>query len=234
MGEISVILLLALIFLGPKKLPEMASGLGRMIRQLRKVTADVKNEIVLDDAIRKPFEELRDAVTLHPDELRRRDDIKRAIEETRLRLEAEVAAANTPPANPDANADGSIDPAVMAEGPAPGAPPPPIPPPPVVTPPLGVASIPPPPPSFRPTAPPSGTFARRPTPAPMPPQPPRFGGRVTPPVSSQDGDRANITQVLAEEDLLPPNRTAPPPLPPPLPGVAPPPPPTPPPATKKS
>jgi sec-independent protein translocase protein TatB len=227
MGEITVILLLALIFIGPKKLPELASGLGRMIRQFRKVTADVKNEIVLDDAIRKPFEELRDAVTLHPDELKRRDDIKKAIEETRMRLEAEAAAANAQPANPDETADGTVDPAAMAEaGPAPDAPPPPIPPPPVVTPPLGVASIPPPPPSFRPSAPPSGTVARRPTPAPIPP-PPRFGGRVTPPVSSQDGDRANITQVLAEEDLLPPNRTAPPPLPPPLPGVAPPPPPAP-------
>ncbi len=139
MGEITVILLLALIFLGPKKLPEMASGLGRMIRQFRKITSDVKNEIVLDDAIRKPFEELRDAVTLHPDELKRRDDIRKAIEETRLRLEADAAAANAAPANPDENADGTIDPAAMAEGPAPDAPPPPIPPPPVVTPPLGVA-----------------------------------------------------------------------------------------------
>jgi len=229
MGEITVILLLALIFLGPKKLPELASGLGRMIRQFRKISADVKNEIVLDDAIRKPFEELRDAVTLHPDELKRRDNIKQAIEEARLRLEAEAAAANAQPANPDENGEATVDPAAMAEGPAPDAPPPPIPPRPPVTPPLGVAApaIPPPPPSFRPSAPPSGTVARRPTPAPLPPQPPRFGGRVTPPVSSQDGDRANITQVLAEEDLMPPNRTAPPPLPPPLPGVAPPAPPAP-------
>ena len=241
MGEITVILLLALIFLGPKKLPELASGLGRMIRQLRKITSDVKNEIVLDDAIRKPFEELRDAVTLHPDELKRRDNIKQAIEEARQRLEAEAAAANAQPANPDENAEAPVDPAAMAEGPAPDAPPPPIPPRPTVTPPFGVAppravtpplgvaapAIPPPPPSFRPSAPPSGTVARRPTPAPIPPPPPRFGARVTPPVSSQDGDRANITQVLAEEDLMPPNRTAPPALPPPLPGVAPPPPPAP-------
>jgi len=228
MGEITVILLLALIFLGPKKLPEMASGLGRMIRQLRKITSDVKNEIVLDDAIRKPFEELRDAVTLHPDELKRRDNIKQAIEEARIRLEAEAAGANAPPANPDENGDAAPDPAAMAEGPDPATPPPPIPPPATVTPPLGVPAIPPPPPSFRPATPPPGTVARRPTPPPMPPQAPRFGGaRVTAPTSSLDGDRANITQVLAEEDLMPPNRSGPPPLPPPLPGVAPPPPPAP-------
>src|ERR1700674_4638701 len=48
MGEITVILLLALIFLGPKKLPELASGLGKLIREIRKTTADVKNEIQLD------------------------------------------------------------------------------------------------------------------------------------------------------------------------------------------
>ena len=190
MGEITVILLLALIFLGPKKLPEMASGLGRMIRQFRKITADVKNEIVLDDAIRKPFEELRDAVTLHPEELKRRDNIKQAIEEARQRLEAEVAASNTAPANPDENGDAAPDPAAMAEGaPDPRFPPPPIPPPRMVTPPLGVPAIPPPPPSFRPAAPPAGTVARRPTPPPMPPQAPRFGGNARDASDLQPGRR---------------------------------------------
>jgi Sec-independent protein translocase protein TatA len=91
MGEITVILVLALIFIGPKKLPELASGLGRLIREIRKTTADVKNEIQLDDAIRKPFEELRDAVTLHPEELKRRDRIKRELKELE-KLAAETAA----------------------------------------------------------------------------------------------------------------------------------------------
>jgi len=103
MGEITVILLLALIFLGPKKLPELASGLGKFIREFRKTTADVKNEIQLDDAIRKPFEELRDAVTLHPDELKRRDLIKQQMEEVRRQAEKlakEVAAPAESPADP--------------------------------------------------------------------------------------------------------------------------------------
>src|SRR3569623_19862 len=75
MGEITGILLLALIFIGPKKLPELASGLGKLIREVRKTTSDVKNELQLDDAIRKPFEELREAVPLHPEELKRCDRI---------------------------------------------------------------------------------------------------------------------------------------------------------------
>ena len=98
-GEITVILVLALIFLGPKKLPDLATGLGKLIREIRKATSDVKNEITLDDSFRKPFEELRDAVTLHPDELKRRDQIKKAVEEAKKRAEeAEAAMAAVAPA----------------------------------------------------------------------------------------------------------------------------------------
>src|SRR5262245_342705 len=90
MGEITVILLLALIFLGPRKLPDLAAGLGKLIKEVRKATSDVKNEIALDDSFRKPFEELRDAVTLHPDELKRRDEWKKQQEE--MAKQAEEAA----------------------------------------------------------------------------------------------------------------------------------------------
>jgi TatA/E family protein of Tat protein translocase len=74
MQEILVILVLALIFLGPKKLPELASGIGKAIREVRKATADIKSEIELDDIIRKPLEELREATMLPPEELKRRDE----------------------------------------------------------------------------------------------------------------------------------------------------------------
>src|SRR4051794_28293476 len=107
MGEITVILLLALIVLGPKKLPELASGLGKIIRDLRKATSDVKNEIQLDDTIRKPFEELRDAVTLPPEELKRRDRLKKDLEEAKRKAEEEmkILAAKAdadPPPSPEA------------------------------------------------------------------------------------------------------------------------------------
>jgi sec-independent protein translocase protein TatB len=95
MGEITVIVLLALIFIGPKKLPELASGLGKLIREIRKTTSDVKNEIQLDEAIRKPFEELREAVTLHPEELKRRDRIRKELEAARrAAVEAEKLIAD--------------------------------------------------------------------------------------------------------------------------------------------
>jgi sec-independent protein translocase protein TatB len=96
MGEITIILLLALIFLGPKKLPELASGLGKLIREIRKTTSDVKNEIQLDEVIRKPMEELREAMTLHPEELKRRDRLRKELEDLARRAEEVQEHINDP------------------------------------------------------------------------------------------------------------------------------------------
>jgi len=206
MGEITVILLLILIFVGPKKMPDLATGIGKLIRQIRKTTADVKNEIVLDDTFRKPFEELRDAVTLPAEVLKRQDALKESVRKQVEELERAVAASGT------AN-DGAATPPPEPIAPETSGswPPPPR----KVTPPPIAMPTP-------PIAPPTGTFPRAATPAPLPPG--RLGGpqRVTPPISSLDGPNANVTQVIREEDLLPAKKGAPPPLPPPLPGVAPP------------
>src|SRR4051812_36623161 len=107
MGEITVILLLALIFLGPSKLPELAAGLGKLIKDIRKATSDVKNEIAIDETFRKPFEELRDAVTLHPDELKRRDELKRVLEETRRKAEELIKNAGIGTASDETDSAGS-------------------------------------------------------------------------------------------------------------------------------
>jgi sec-independent protein translocase protein TatB len=234
-GEIIVILVLALVFLGPKQLPEMATKLGKVIRDIRKATSDIKSEITLDETFRKPFEDLRDAVTLHPDELRRRDEIQRSVEEAKkraaadaARAEAEMAAAaaaeNTPP--PEAALTGE-----------PSAPPEPTPLVPPVAPPAGTVAR-----TVQAAAPAVATEESAPVPAPHGAEPPAAPAarprgatpsadiltsavtplgnapRVTPPISSLSGDRANTTQTLSEADLLasvppPPKRPTPPPLP---------------------
>ncbi len=106
MQEILVILVLALIFLGPKKLPELASGIGKAIREVRKATADIKSEIELDDVIRKPLEELREATMLPPEELKRRDE-ERKWREQREKEEREARARGEDPhaASAEPNAD---------------------------------------------------------------------------------------------------------------------------------
>ena len=238
-GEITVIVLLALIFLGPKKLPDLATGLGKLIREIRKATSDVKNEIAIDDTFRKPFEELRDAVTLHPDELKRRDQIKKAVEEAKKReQEAEALAAAAAPALPELPAEGAAATAEVAEIPA-------IVPP--VSAPLGTVArtrsapaivdvhevkqdlkdVP------KDAAPMSVAAADESAPfSPSPRPTPNaeiltsavapLGGapRVTPPISSLDGDRANTTQTLSEADLLASvQQSKRRPTPPPLPGL---------------
>src|SRR3954466_6650591 len=130
MGEITVILLLILVFVGPKKMPDLATGLGKLIRQIRKTTADVKNEIVLDDSFRKPFEELRDAVTLPAEVLKRQDDLKESIRKQAEDLESATAASRTPNEGGPPPPPEPIAAETSASWPPPpsNAPPPPIPP----------------------------------------------------------------------------------------------------------
>jgi sec-independent protein translocase protein TatA len=43
--ELVVVLLIALIFFGPKRLPELGSSLGRSIREFRKSTSELQDQI---------------------------------------------------------------------------------------------------------------------------------------------------------------------------------------------
>jgi len=52
-SEILVIMLLALVLFGPKRLPELARSLGRGLNELRRAAEDVRNELDLSD-IDKP------------------------------------------------------------------------------------------------------------------------------------------------------------------------------------
>lgn len=44
-GEIILILLIVLIFFGAKKIPELAQGLGKGIREFRKAARDIQDEV---------------------------------------------------------------------------------------------------------------------------------------------------------------------------------------------
>jgi len=59
-GELMIIGVAALIFIGPKKLPELAKGLGKGIREFQKAKDDIK------DQIDKPPEDL-DAINQAPE-----------------------------------------------------------------------------------------------------------------------------------------------------------------------
>ena len=48
-GEIILILLIILIFFGAKKIPELAQGLGKGLREFRKATRDIQDEVERTD-----------------------------------------------------------------------------------------------------------------------------------------------------------------------------------------
>lgn len=51
MTEVVLILALALIVIGPKKLPEIAKALGRAMGEFKRATNDLKSTINIDDPI---------------------------------------------------------------------------------------------------------------------------------------------------------------------------------------
>jgi TatA/E family protein of Tat protein translocase len=65
MPEIILILAIALIVIGPKKLPELAKSLGRAMGEFKKATREFKDAIDVkeeSDAVKKPFTDLKSTV----------------------------------------------------------------------------------------------------------------------------------------------------------------------------
>ncbi len=65
MPEMLVILALALIVIGPKKLPDLAKSLGRAMREFKRATNEFKETIQLDSElseVKDTFNDIRDGV----------------------------------------------------------------------------------------------------------------------------------------------------------------------------
>lgn len=101
MPELILIAVVALIVLGPKKLPDLAKSMGRAVREFRKATSELKETFQVDSELseaKKAFE-----------------DFHAEVDKT-IRSEAErpekPATANppTPPAVPAASAATPIEP----------------------------------------------------------------------------------------------------------------------------
>lgn len=60
MPEIILILAIALIVLGPKKLPEIAKALGRGISEFKKATQDFKESLDADDDLKEARETIKE------------------------------------------------------------------------------------------------------------------------------------------------------------------------------
>lgn len=60
MQELIIILIVALIFIGPKKLPDLAKALGKGVAQFKGAMDDVKG--TFDDGIKKEMNQVKDSL----------------------------------------------------------------------------------------------------------------------------------------------------------------------------
>jgi sec-independent protein translocase protein TatB len=60
MQELIIILVVALIFIGPKKLPDLAKALGKGVAQFKNAMDDVKG--TFDEGIKKEMNQIKDSV----------------------------------------------------------------------------------------------------------------------------------------------------------------------------
>jgi sec-independent protein translocase protein TatB len=90
-GEIVVIIVVALLFIGPEKLPEAAKSLSKGIRDIRKQTRELRETIEEDTEFGGAIRDLQSAL--------RGEDIEAAAN-ARRKLAAQKAAAKPGPASP--------------------------------------------------------------------------------------------------------------------------------------
>ena len=63
MPELVVILVIALIVFGPKKLPELAKTLAKGMAELKKATEDVKESLEADETLKEAQKDLADSIS---------------------------------------------------------------------------------------------------------------------------------------------------------------------------
>ncbi len=66
MPEMLLILAIALIVIGPKKLPDLAKSMGRALREFKKATSELKESIELDTDFREVKKNFKESLTDSP------------------------------------------------------------------------------------------------------------------------------------------------------------------------
>lgn len=95
-AEISVILLIAVVIFGPKKIPEIARGLGEGIRAMKKATDEIKQEIM------NPVESIQEEISKPLNDFNPIQNIQKEIDSTKDSLLEDVP-------NPIKEVEESID-----------------------------------------------------------------------------------------------------------------------------
>jgi len=107
MPEVIVILAIALIVLGPKKLPEIAKSLGRGIAEFKKATQDFKQSIDADKDLKEAKQTLQDI----------KGNIQESVRQT-MAPDAKTAAMSAEEDDEDDSSDDEDEPKVSSQKPA--------------------------------------------------------------------------------------------------------------------
>ncbi|MDY6791424.1 MAG: Sec-independent protein translocase protein TatB [Thermodesulfobacteriota bacterium] len=95
MPELILILAIALIVIGPKKLPGLAKSLGRAMREFKRATSEFKESIEIDDEVKelkdvkRSFDDLSDEIRENMDVTKELGDLNHHPEETN-NIETEI------------------------------------------------------------------------------------------------------------------------------------------------
>ena len=63
MPELIIIMVIALIVIGPSKLPDLARALGKGLSEFKKATSEIKESLNIEDELRDAKEDLIDSVS---------------------------------------------------------------------------------------------------------------------------------------------------------------------------
>ena len=113
MPELLLILAIALIVIGPKKLPDLAKSLGRTLREFKKATNEFKETIQIDEDltdVKKAFDDfgddIKDSMSLdastefsRPEESETKEEKEDTVDEDGKATEAEGKSENVKPAS---------------------------------------------------------------------------------------------------------------------------------------
>jgi TatA/E family protein of Tat protein translocase len=99
MPELIVIMVIALIVFGPKKLPDLAKSIAKGMAELKKATEDVKESLEKDETFKEAKQDLADSIS----------GIQRQVEQegsealrAQEKKEEETQAGSEPPQTADA------------------------------------------------------------------------------------------------------------------------------------
>ena len=62
-GEILVVMFIILLLFGARKLPELAKGLGQGLREFKKATSEIQEELASATNLEEPVKKVKDSST---------------------------------------------------------------------------------------------------------------------------------------------------------------------------